>query len=59
VARSFDRSVACVTVGPTSDDADLNKLVHIKQQIGYRHALFLRLSTGAVAAVDKVREVWV
>jgi hypothetical protein len=43
----------------TSDDADLNKLVHIKQQIGYRHALFLRLSTGAVAAVDKVREVWV
>jgi hypothetical protein len=47
------------TTNSTSDDADLVKLSQIKQQIGYRNALFLRLSAGAAANSANVREVWV
>jgi hypothetical protein len=47
------------TTNPTSDDADLTKLAQIKNQLGYKSALFLRLSTGAAADCANVREIWV
>jgi hypothetical protein len=40
------------------DDADLLNLEQIKRQIGYRYALFVRLSAGPDAELAKVRTVW-
>lgn len=41
------------------DRADLAKLDQIKQQIGYQHAVFLRLPTGVGADARDIRVVWV
>lgn len=41
------------------DHADLAKLAHIKQQIAYQHAVFLRLPTGDGADRKNIRIEWV
>jgi hypothetical protein len=41
------------------DQADLMKLEKIKEQIGYRFAVFLRLPAGEAATRANVRMVWV
>ena len=47
------------STNPIPDKYDLQKLSHLRQQIGYRFALFLRLPTGQQANVRNVRMVWV
>ena len=40
------------------DEQDLEKLDRIKYQLGYSHALFLRLSTGEGASVENAYHIW-
>lgn len=47
------------STNPESDERDLMKLSRMKQQLGYEHAVFLRLPTGAGAEVGNVRVVWI
>lgn len=47
------------TTNPVNDDLDLAKLHQIKQQIGYKFAVFLRLPTGPDADPADLRVVWV
>lgn len=47
------------TTNPLPDDADLDKLKRIKQQIHYHFAVFLRLPTGPGADLRDVKIEWV
>ncbi|WP_026790000.1 hypothetical protein [Pleomorphomonas oryzae] len=47
------------TSNPMSDLADLSKLERIKHQIGYQHAVFLRLPIGDDALAENVQISWV
>jgi hypothetical protein len=47
------------TTNPVVDDLDIAKLQQIKQQIGYKFAVFLRLPTGPDANPADLHTVWV
>lgn len=47
------------STNPVVDDLDIAKLQRIKHQIGYEHAVFLRLPTGENADPDDLRIVWI
>jgi hypothetical protein len=47
------------TTNAAPDHADIAKLAQIKQQIGYRFAVFLRLPAGPAADPRDIRIVWV
>ena len=47
------------TTNPAPDDTDIAKLTQIKQQIGYRFAVFLRLPAGPTANPREIRIEWV
>lgn len=47
------------TTNMEPDDFDLKKLAQIKAQIGYRFAVFLRISTGSEASEEKCRVQWI
>jgi hypothetical protein len=47
------------TTNAIPDEADLAKLAQIKSQIGYRFALFIRLSAGPDASAAGTRMIWV
>lgn len=40
------------------DEQDVEKLDRIKYQLGYRHALFIRLPAGNGASADNARYRW-
>jgi hypothetical protein len=47
------------TTNAAPDHPDVAKLAQIKQQIGYRFAVFLRLPTGPAADPRDIRVLWV
>jgi len=47
------------STNPAPDQRDLIKLELIKQQLGYEHAVLMRLPTGNGANVSDVRVTWV
>jgi len=61
--RKTDKNLLVIEVKKTtsqvSNDFDLWKLCEFKLQLGYRHALFLKLTTGCDDTVDVEQEIWV
>lgn len=47
------------TTNPATDEFDTLKLGHIKQKMGYRHAVFLRLPTGPEQDPAALRIEWI
>lgn len=47
------------TTNPESDDFDMLKLGHIKQKMGYLHAVFLRLPVGTELDAAALRISWI